>query len=67
MDHRIYQAGLRLGIGPSSSDRLGLKYYHKEDHVPSPEEVLNEEFISKLRELLKQYGRYSNFNLEEGC
>jgi hypothetical protein len=57
IDHRIYQAGLKLGIDPSPSDRLGLKYCQKEEHALQPEEIINEELISRLRELLKQYGK----------
>jgi hypothetical protein len=64
IDHRIYQAGLKLGIDPSSSDRLGLKYCQKEEHALRPEEIINEELISKLRELLRQYGKYLDLEFQ---
>jgi hypothetical protein len=57
IDHQIYQAGLKLGIGPAPNDRLGLKHCQKDEHALCPEEVLDEGLILKLRELLRQYGR----------
>ena len=64
IDHRIYQAGLKLGIDPLPSDRLGLKYCQKEEHALQPEEIINEEQISRLRRLLKQYGKCWDLELQ---
>ncbi|CAF9909985.1 MAG: hypothetical protein ALECFALPRED_006125 [Alectoria fallacina] len=56
IDHKIYQAGLSLGLPSTSADKLGLKHSKRDGHAPSPEEVLNPELVSKLRQLLKEYG-----------
>lgn len=53
MDHTIYQAGLSLGLNPSSTDQLGLKY-GKDAKVPNINDTITLEFILKLRELLRQ-------------
>ncbi|KAF2198210.1 hypothetical protein GQ43DRAFT_443568 [Delitschia confertaspora ATCC 74209] len=55
MDHIIYQAGLSLDLNPSSTDRLGLKHSKRDVNVPKIEESITQEFILKLRELLRQY------------
>ena len=56
IDHKIYQAGLGLGLPLTSADRLGLKHSKRDEHAPSPEEIFNPEFVSRLRQLLKEYG-----------
>lgn len=55
MDHRIYQAGLGLGLSPSSDDRLGLAHSKRDADVPKVDDVITQEFILKLRDLIKQY------------
>ncbi len=57
MDHTVYQAGLSLGLNPSPTDRLGLKHCQKDADAPSPDVAITEEFVLKLRDLLRQYGR----------
>ena len=56
IDHEIYQAGLGLGLPSTSADKLGLKQSKRDEHIPSPEEVLKPELVSRLRQLLKEYG-----------
>ena len=56
IDHKIYQAGLALGLPSTSADRLGLKHSKRDEHAPSPEEILNPELVLRLRQLLKEYG-----------
>jgi hypothetical protein len=63
MDHRIYQAGISLGVSPSSTDRLGLKHSKKDASVPNVEDTITPEFIAKLRELMKQYSMWSSLVL----
>ena len=63
MDHAVYQAGISLGVSPSSTDRLGLKHSMKDASVPSIEDTITPGFIAKLRELLKQYGMWSFYAL----
>lgn len=55
IDHMIYQAGLGLRLPATSADKLGLKHNKRDEHAPSPEEVLKPELVSKLRQLLKNY------------
>jgi hypothetical protein len=58
MDHTFYQAGLSLNVTPSSEDRLGLRHAIKDKNVDTlkVEDVVTEEFVLKLRGLVKQYG-----------
>jgi hypothetical protein len=56
LDHIIYQAGLSLGLDPSSSDRLGLEHSKRDANVPQVEETITQELVLKLRRLLKEYG-----------
>jgi len=58
IDHKIYQAGLKLGKAPTGVDRLGLKHGKIDDSAPGTE-VVDEELISQLRSLVKQYGTSS--------
>lgn len=60
IDHQIYQAGLSLGLPSTSADKLGLKHSKRDGHAPSPEEILDPELVSKLRQLLKEYGMAFN-------
>ncbi|OAK95333.1 hypothetical protein IQ06DRAFT_258326 [Phaeosphaeriaceae sp. SRC1lsM3a] len=55
LDHVVYQAGLSLNIHPSSQDRLGLKHSRKDAGLVNIDETITPEFVSKLRELIKQY------------
>lgn len=56
IDHMIYQAGLGLRLPATSADKLGFKHNKRDEHAPSAEEVLKPELVSKLRQLLKNYG-----------
>ena len=56
IDHKIYQTGLSLGLPSTSADKLGLKHNKRDKHAPSPEEILKPELVSKLRQLLREYG-----------
>ncbi|GAW15305.1 hypothetical protein ANO14919_047140 [Xylariales sp. No.14919] len=55
LDHDIYQAGLTIGLDPSSSDRLGLRHSKRDANVPKIEETITQEVILRLRSLLKEY------------
>lgn len=55
MDHTVYQAGLGLGLTLSPDDRLGLAHSKRDVNVPKVEDVITQEFILKLRDLIKQY------------
>ncbi|RFU24804.1 hypothetical protein B7463_g11530, partial [Scytalidium lignicola] len=55
LDHQIYQAGLKLGIALTPTDRLGLKHCKKDEWSLRPEEIIDEKLIQKLRDLLRQY------------
>ncbi len=57
IDHKVFQAGLSLGIPSTSEDKLGLKHSKRDEHAPSPEEVLKPELALRLRQLLKEYGK----------
>lgn len=57
MDHVLYQAGLSLDISPSSDDRLGLGHCRKDANIPKIDQTITKDFISKLRKLVKEYGR----------
>jgi hypothetical protein len=56
VDYIIYQAGLGLGLSPTPIDRLGLKHSKRDEHVPDVDDAITEAFVSKLRDLIKQYG-----------
>jgi hypothetical protein len=56
MDHTVYQAGLSIGLGPSSIDRLGLQHSKRDAEVPDINDTITQEFVLRLRNLLKQYG-----------
>jgi hypothetical protein len=56
MDHTLYQAGLSLDISPTSDDRLGLGHCKKDANVPKIDETITEDFILRLRKLVKEYG-----------
>ncbi len=56
IDHQIYQAGLSLGLPVTNADRLGLKHSKRDEHAASPDDVLKPELVSRLRQLLKEYG-----------
>jgi hypothetical protein len=58
MDHTIYQAGLSLGLSTSPGDRLGLQHSKRDADVPEVNDVITQEFISKLRHLIKEYSVY---------
>ncbi|KAF1932708.1 uncharacterized protein M421DRAFT_416321 [Didymella exigua CBS 183.55] len=55
MDHVLYQAGLSLNLSPSSDDRLGLGHCRRDAKVAKIDETITQEFIQKLRCLLKEY------------
>lgn len=56
IDRKIYQAGLNLELPHTGTDKLGLKHSKRDKHVPSPAEVLDPGLVSKLRQLLREYG-----------
>ena len=56
IDHQIYQAGLGLGLPSTGADKLGLKQSRRDAHAPRPEEVLKPELVTRLRQLLTEYG-----------
>lgn len=55
LDHKIYQAGLTLGLEHAPANKLGLKFCKRDSHVPAISETITESFVLKLRDLLKQY------------
>lgn len=57
IDHQMFQAGLRLDNAPSAIDRLGLEHAKRDLSPRGPEELINHELVTKLRDLLKQYGK----------
>jgi len=54
LDYTIYQAGLSLGIQPSSTDRLGLRHC-TQDSRTFAKDIITDDLIYRLRDLLKQY------------
>jgi predicted phage gp36 major capsid-like protein len=56
MDHIVYQAGLSLGLNPSSTDRLGLQHSKRDSKAPDINDTITQDFVLRLRNLLKQYG-----------
>ena len=58
IDHRIFQAGLRLGhVPPSPSpDKLGLRHGRIDTSALGHGEVMDRELVLRMRELIKQYG-----------
>lgn len=57
LDHVLYQAGLGLNLSPSATDRLGLKHSKRDADAPKISDTITKELVTKLRDLLKQYGR----------
>ena len=55
IDHQMFQAGLSLGIQPGEANRLGLRQARKDPNVKVGGDIPNS-LVTKLRELLKQYG-----------
>ena len=58
IDHQIFQAGLRHGNTPNTIDRLGLKHAKRDLDPQGAEEIISQKLVTKLRDLLKQYGTY---------
>jgi hypothetical protein len=56
IDHKIYQAGLNLGLEPTPADRLGLKTSKRDANVPKIEETIHSSLILRLRSMLRDYG-----------
>ena len=56
IDHQIFQAGLKLGNTPSAIDRLGLEHAKRDLDPQGAEEIISQKLVTKLRDLLKQYG-----------
>ena len=56
IDRKIYQAGLNLGLSHTGTDKLGLRHSKRDEHAPSPAAVLDPELVSKLRQLVREYG-----------
>ena len=55
-DHKIFQAGMKLGYLPGIKDNLGLRHGKKDLDAQGADDVINQELVLKLRDLLKQYG-----------
>ncbi|CZR51491.1 uncharacterized protein PAC_01367 [Phialocephala subalpina] len=55
VDRRIYQAGLSLGLEPTSADRIGLKACRRDTNVPKVKETINPSLILHLRSMIKEY------------
>ncbi|ETS75191.1 hypothetical protein PFICI_13675 [Pestalotiopsis fici W106-1] len=55
IDHKLYQAGLGLGIDHPLADRLGLKDSKKDAKVPRVEDTITEDLVLRLRTLCEQY------------
>ena len=55
IDHKIYQAGLKLDLAPANVDKLGLRHGKRDRNAPEVEEVIDQELLLKLRELIEQY------------
>lgn len=60
IDHDIFQAGLQLDVPYTAGDRLGLKHGRRDGRALGVEELIKPEVISRLRDLLKQYGSCAN-------
>lgn len=60
VDHDIFQAGLQLGVPCTAADRLGLKHGRRDNRALGVEALITPELISRLRDLLKQYGSYAH-------
>ena len=56
IDHKIFQAGMKLGYSPGIKDKLGLRHGKKDLDAQGADDVVNQELVLKLRDLLKQYG-----------
>ena len=59
IDHKIYQAGMKLDCPIGAIDRLGLKHGKRDVADPGAARVVNvvdKDLMSRLRELLRQYG-----------
>lgn len=58
LDHKIYQAGLNLDNDTRNrnSDRLGLRYSHRDCSVPALQDTITDSMVLKMRNLLKEYG-----------
>ena len=59
LDHGIYQAGLKLenDTWKRRSDRLGLRWSHRDSTVPALQDTITEPMILRMRNLLKEYGQ----------
>ncbi|KAH9882576.1 hypothetical protein J1614_000812 [Plenodomus biglobosus] len=55
MDRILYQAGLGLGLSQSRTDRLGLKHCKRDASSFKVDDIINDDFMLKLRHTLKQY------------
>ena len=64
MDHTIYQAGQSLHLNPSPTDRLGLKHGKRDAGITNISDVITQEFVLRLRDLMKQYGALSFLHSE---
>ena len=61
LDHGIYQAGLSLNNDNDTwkrkSDRLGLRYSHRDSIVPALQDTITESMVLRMRNLLREYGQ----------
>lgn len=56
IDHKIYQAGLHLGLQPTPVDRLGLGTSKRDAIFPKTEETITPTLVLRLRSMIKEYG-----------
>ncbi|KAH8590503.1 hypothetical protein B0O99DRAFT_551996 [Bisporella sp. PMI_857] len=55
LDHKIYQAGLSLGLEPTPSDRLGLRHSKIDANAPRMDDTIHTELVLQLRSTMKEY------------
>ena len=72
LDHRIFQAGLRLGYGDGGGggtcpDKLGLRHGRIDPSAAAlgQGEVMSRELVLRMRELIKQYGTFQTLRCEK--
>jgi hypothetical protein len=61
IDRKIFQAGLKLGIEPTDTDKLGLRHSKLDENSPESEEIIKPELILQLRALLNEYGTQESY------
>ncbi|KAF3797992.1 hypothetical protein GCG54_00003892 [Colletotrichum gloeosporioides] len=59
LNRLVYQAGKSLSKVPPSRARLGIDSRWS-DASPEPSKIINQELVTKVRDLLRQYGAHEN-------